>query len=345
MTTELEDLRDAVRGLLARGGDWKRLCAEIGVAGLAIPERYGGAGAGLMEAGIVMSELGRELVPTPMLGSAVLTAQALLAAGDQAACARLLPGIADGSRTVTLAWTTAAGRWDPVERAFRGQPALSGEAHYVLDGASADVLLVAADTGLYEVDPAAPGVTVDAVQAMDPARDLALVRLDRAPGHLVGRDAATALAAARDHARVALAAEQTGAAERALEITVEYAKTRVQFGRPIGSFQALQHRMADMYVSVESARSLWMAAALDQRLAADARSYCSRALRSVAAEMIQIHGAIGVTWEHPAHRYLKRAHGSALLFGLCPPRGGMAAGRVRLRDDASRATRRPALAP
>jgi len=310
VSSELEDLRDAVRGLVARGGSWKRLCSEIGVAGLLVPEGHGGAGAGLEAAGIVMSELGRELVPTPMLGSAVLAAQVLLSSGDPAACARLLPGIADGSRTVAVACATAAGRWEPAVRAVSDR--LTGSAHYVLDGAAADALLVAADDGLYEVDPAAPGVRVEAVPALDATRDLAVVRLDGAPGRPFQGTLDTAL----DHARIALAAEQTGAAERALEITVGYAKTRVQFGRPIGSFQALRHRMADMYVSVESARSLWLAAAREPgpELAASAHSYCSQALRSIAAEMIQIHGAIGVTWEHPAHRYLKRAHGSALLF-------------------------------
>jgi alkylation response protein AidB-like acyl-CoA dehydrogenase len=320
VNTELEDLRDAVRGLLAHGGDWKRLCAEIGVAGLAIPERYGGAGAGAVETGIVMSELGRELTLAPMLGSAVLAAQVLLASGDDAACARLLPGIADGSVAAALAWTGPDGRWDPAAPAFTGDGPLTGEAHYVIDGASADVLLVAADTGLYEVDPAAAGVSVRAVPAMDEARELAVVRLDAVSGRRIDGDGAAALAAARDQGYIALAAEQTGAAERALEITVGYAKTRVQFGRPIGSFQALQHRMADMYVSVESARSLWMEAARepDQAMAAAAMAYCSRALRSVAAEMIQMHGAIGVTWEHPAHRYLKRAHGAGMLLGTPP---------------------------
>jgi alkylation response protein AidB-like acyl-CoA dehydrogenase len=158
------------------------------------------------------------------------------------------------------------------------------------------------------------------VPAMDEARELAVVRLNAASGRRIDGDGAAALAAARDQGYIALAAEQTGAAERALEITVGYAKTRVQFGRPIGSFQALQHRMADMYVSVESARSLWMEAARepDQAMAAAAMAYCSRALRSVAAEMIQMHGAIGVTWEHPAHRYLKRAHGASMLLGTPP---------------------------
>jgi alkylation response protein AidB-like acyl-CoA dehydrogenase len=314
--SELEDLREAVRGLLARGGGWKRLCAEIGVAGLAIPERYGGAGATALEVGIVMSELGRELTPAPMLGSAVLAAQALLATADDGGCARLLPPIADGSSIAALAWTGPDGRWDPAAPGCVATgDRVTGEAHYVLDGASADVLLVATDAGLYEVDPSDAIITT--VPAMDETRELAVVRLDDAPGKRIG-DAA--LAAVRDQGYIALAAEQTGAAERALEITVDYAKTRVQFGRPIGSFQALQHRMADMYVSVESARSLWMAAAREPSpaMAAAAMAYCSRALRSVAGEMIQMHGAIGVTWEHSAHRYLKRAHGAGLLLGAPP---------------------------
>lgn len=317
MNTELRDLRDAVRGLVSRGGSWKRLCTEIGVAGLGIPERFGGLGAGLTETGIAVSELGRELVATPMLGSAVLAARALLASGDEAACARLLPRIADGSSVAALAWTTTAGHWDPSVTAFTVYgDRVSGEAHYVLDGDVADILLVATDSGLFEVDPSV--ATRAPVPAMDETRRLAVIRLDDVPGQRIGGpDAAGALAAARDQACVALAAEQTGAAERALELTVEYTKTRVQFGKPIGSFQALQHRMADMHVLVESARSMWMRAASDPdpMLASAAKVYCSEALGSVAAEMIQMHGAIGVTWEHPAHRYLKRAHGSALLFG------------------------------
>ena len=165
-TAEQEDLRDAVRRLLASADDprsaWARLCREVGVAGLAIPERYGGAGAGTAETGVVMEELGRELTPSPMLGSAVLAAQALLATGDDTACGRLLPAIADGSATAALAWTTGAGRWDSGEVACGSRSAgggaweLDGEAHYVLDGMGADVLLVAArgpeGVGLFEVE-------------------------------------------------------------------------------------------------------------------------------------------------------------------------------------------------
>ena len=333
LTAEQRDLRDAVRGLLARGGSWRhqweRLCAEVGVAGLSIPERYGGAGAGPAETAVVMEELGRDLTCSPMLGSAVLAAQALLAAGDEDACARLLPAIAAGSATAALAWTTRDGHWDPGEVAYRARMAdggwvLDGEAHYVLDGEGADVLLAAARTpdgiGLFQVEQ---GVSRAACVTMDATRPLAVVRLTGASGLRVGGDAAAALGRARDLACLALGAEQVGAARQALDLTVGYALTRVQFGQVIGGFQALRHRMADLHVLVESARSLARAAAasagedpggLGPRAAA-VKVYCSDALTRTAAEMIQLHGAIGITWEHPAHRYLKRAHGARHLFG------------------------------
>ncbi|HSS90991.1 MAG TPA: acyl-CoA dehydrogenase family protein [Streptosporangiaceae bacterium] len=384
LTDERRDLRDAVRGLLAQqqrgdAGDdkslWRRLCGEIGVAGLAIPQSYGGAGAGPVETHIVMEELGRGLTCSPLLGSAVLTAQALLASGDTVACQRLLPAIADGSAVAALAWTAPAGHWDPGEAAYTAHPAarttaadaiqaiaeaarpdagmdagtgagtgapkasvpsvsspddwvLTGEAHHVLDGDQADVLLAAARTpggvGLFEVDPRGRGITRAAVTTMDTTRRLAIVRLDRAPGRPIGAiPGSAALARARDLVCIALSAEQVGAAQRALELTVAYTKVRVQFGRAIGSFQALQHRMAGLHVLVESARSLSYAAAdaaaggaadLGLRAAA-AKVYCSEALARVAGEMIQMHGAIGITWEHDAHRYLKRAHGAGQLFG------------------------------
>ncbi|HEV2254718.1 MAG TPA: acyl-CoA dehydrogenase family protein [Streptosporangiaceae bacterium] len=330
---EQQDLRDAVRGLLAaaggEGGAWGRLCREVGVAGLAIPERYGGTGAGAAEVGVVMEELGRGLTPSPMLGSAVLAAQALLGTGDEAACERLLPAIADGSATAALAWTTRAGRWSTGEVGYRASQArggweLDGEAHYVLDGERAGVLLVAArgpaGAGLFEVDPGQDAVSRTASVTMDSARALAVVRLTGARGSRVGGDATGALERARDLACLALAAEQAGAARRALELTVGYALTRVQFGRVIGSFQALQHRMADLHVLVESAASLSRAAAAEEGpglglRAAAAKVYCCEAAMRTAAEMIQLHGAIGITWEHPAHRYLKRAHGALHLFG------------------------------
>jgi alkylation response protein AidB-like acyl-CoA dehydrogenase len=379
LTSEQRDLRDAVRGLLDRHGHgtaapepgapgpgydpalWRRLCGEIGVAGLAIPQHYGGAGAGPVETHIVCEELGRRLIPSPLLGSAVLAGQALLASGDAAACQRLLPAVAGGTAIAALSWTGKDGHWDPGDAAYEARPAspglqpasdsagqpppstasgertppspagawvLAGEAHYVLDGDTAGVLLAAARTpngiALFEVDPQQPGVSRCAAPAMDPSRRLAAVRLDGATGRLIGGGAGrAALEAARDLACVALTAEQVGAAQRALDLTVAYTKVRVQFGRAIGSFQALQHRMADLHVLVQSARSLSYAAAtaagggapdLGLRAAA-AKAYCSEALARVAGQMIQLHGAIGITWEHDAQRYFKRAHGAGQLFG------------------------------
>jgi alkylation response protein AidB-like acyl-CoA dehydrogenase len=338
VSDEQQDLRDAVRGLLTRHATitdqalWQRLCGEIGVAGLAVPERYGGAGAGPVEVHIVMEELGRVLAPVPMLGSAVLATQALLATGNATACARLLPAICDG-RVAALVWAGPAGRWDPQHASCRARPGnvpdgwrLTGEAHHVLDGDLAGVLLVAAHTpdgiALFEVDPHAAGVDRCATTSMDTTRRLAVVRLTDAPGGLIGRGPAI-LARARDLACIALSGEQAGAARRALELTVAYTRDRVQFGRPIGSFQALQHRMADLHVRAESARSLSYAAAAGAAdgipdlglTAAAAKAYCSETLLQVAGQMIQLHGAIGITWEHTAHRYLKRAHGTAQLFG------------------------------
>jgi len=350
-TAEQQALRDAVKSLLgaARSGDegepgaavdrsaaaerdlWRRLAGGIGVAGLLIPERFGGAGASLAEVCVVQEELGAALAATPMLGSAVLGTLLLLDSGDEAACARLLPGLADGTRIAAVAWTTAAGRWDPDEVACRaaagaeGTWIVGGEAHYVLDGAEATELVVparaAGGIGLFAVRPDQPGVTIEPHTTMDLTRPLATIRLAGAAGTRIGGLAR--LAPARDLAMIALAAEQAGAAARALARTVEYARIRVQFGRPIGSFQALQHRMADMHVLVESARSLARAgAAAAQRhepdlslRAAAAKAYCSEAFCAVAAEMLQLHGAIAMTWEHDAHRYFKRAHGSAWLLG------------------------------
>ena len=355
LTREQDDLRASVRGLLDRypagqdaGEDaearlWQRLCTEIGAAGLAIPERFGGGGAGPVEVHVVMEELGRSLTPSPMLGSAVLATQALLASDDEVAARRLLPGLADGSNTAALAWTTAAGRWDPAEVACRasvpagdsivagdstevGDWTVAGEAHYVLDGDRATVLLVPAllpdgRIGLFEVLPAQPQVTRAECTTVDQSRRLSVVRLDGALARRIG--GSVALEQVRDAACIALSAEQVGAAAAALALTVSYAKVRVQFGRPIASFQALQHRMAEMHVLVESARSVSYAAAEaaqhgapDTGLrAAAAKVYCSEALQHVSAEMIQMHGAIGMTWEHLAHRYFKRGHGAAMLFG------------------------------
>ncbi|MDX3660271.1 acyl-CoA/acyl-ACP dehydrogenase [Streptomyces sp. ID05-26A] len=304
MTPEQLALRDAVRGLLTKHSDvraavetphgydkdvWARL-TDIGV--LPIPEQYGGSGATLAETRIALEELGRTLTPSPLLAS-TLAAQALLATGNEEACARLLPRIADGT-VATLVWP-----WD-------NAPTSLESARYVLDGDHAEILLASDGTDLYEIEPT---VARQHTPTMDQTRRLATVHLDGTGTHL-GRWSPEI----RDIALAALAAEQVGTAARALELTVEYTKTRVQFGKPIGSFQALKHRMADMHVLVETARSA-AGACTDEVSAAVAKVYCSEALFKVAAEMVQLHGGIAITWEHDAHLYLKRAHGSGQLFG------------------------------
>jgi alkylation response protein AidB-like acyl-CoA dehydrogenase len=331
-TDEAQALRDAVRSLLTRrsgpaavraamesplGYDdklWSTLCEQIGVAALAIPEHYGGAGAGLAEACVVLEELGRTLTPAPMLGSAVLCGSAVLGTGNDDACERLLPGIAAGTILAALAWSDED--WSPGLTA--SETGLDGRAHYVLDGDLADVLLAVARTsdgvGLFEVPLA--GVRRERVTALDPTRRLAVVDFGKTPARRLDADGFD-LRKLRDTAVVAVAAEQVGAAARAVELTVEYTKQRRQFGRAIGSFQAVKHRMADVHVHVEAARSALYAALVDGDAEAvtTAKVVCSEAFSHAAAEMIQLHGGIAITWEHDAHLYFKRAHGTALLFG------------------------------
>lgn len=345
LTQEQEELRDAVRAVLARHpghAAWAPLTAQIGAAALAVPEEYGGLGCGTAEVGVVMAELGRALSPVPYLGSAVLTVGALLASGDREACAKHLPELAEGTVVGALAWAEtpdgpsgepSGGGWNAGDLAARAEPAgtdwlLTGTKRYVLAGPAEPSLLLAfawmdgasgtdpARLGLFEL--LAPPAAFTVRSTMDRTRPLAELTLDRTPARLLSAEGAGVLARVRDLACTALAAEQAGAAARALESTVRYAKERVQFGRPIGSFQAVKHRLADLHTAVEGARSLALAAAAADAapdLAAAAKSACSEAYAYVAGEMIQLHGGIGITWEHEAHEYFKRAHGSARLFG------------------------------
>lgn len=351
LSDEQTELAGIVRALLERHGDpaavrraiasdagydealWQRLCNQVGVAALAIPEEYGGAGFSLFETHVVLEELGASLAPSPLLGSAVITAQAVLRSGDGDACERLLPGIADGSMIGALAWAGADGGWhtdrsDVHARTEGEQWQLSGEATLVLDGCAAGVLLVVAATddgvlGLFEVDPSHPGVDRSRTSALDPTLQLARVRLSDAAGRPLTLSAGPVLEWLHDIAAVAVTALQVGAAQRGLDMTVSYAKERVQFGRPIGSFQALKHRMADMLVAVETARAAaWSAAWAAANDAADlpvrastAKAWCSEALNEVAAETVQLHGGIAITWEHDAQLVFKRAHATSQLFG------------------------------
>lgn len=332
MTSELDDLAGAVRSVVDRRwspaalraaidapegydrGLWSVLCEQVGVAALAVPEELDGVGAGVRALQVVAEELGRHLIPSPFLGSAVL-ATTLLAETDEA---ELLAGLASGARIAAVAFAGTDFADRPVT-VVDGQ--LSGTARFVLDGDLADDLLVVAGDGLHLVDGAAAARRH--TPSMDPTRRFAEIVLDGAPARLVRDGAAAALERALDVACAVLAAEQAGAAAQALAVTVEYAGSRVQFGRPIGSFQALKHRMADLFVLVESARSAALAAgeALDRGdddaaiAVATAKAYCSESFSAVAAEMIQLHGGIGITWEHDAHLYFKRAHSSSQLFG------------------------------
>ena len=313
---------------------WTQMAEQMGLQGLHIPEEYGGSGFGYVELGIVLEEMGRALLCAPFFSSVVLAANTLLQSGDEAAKAAHLPGIAAGQTIATLAFTEPSGKWDEagITMAASGSGdsyTLSGTKSFVIDGAVADLIIVAARTNagvsLFSVAGDASGLTRTALSTMDQTRRQARLDFDNTPATLIGTDGAgwDVLSTVLDLAAVSLAAEQVGGAQFVLEMAVQYAKDRVQFGRPIGSFQAIKHKCADMLLEVESAKSaayygLWCAAEMNDELpsvASLAKAYCSEAYFHATAENIQIHGGIGFTWEHPAHLYFKRAKSSELLFG------------------------------
>jgi alkylation response protein AidB-like acyl-CoA dehydrogenase len=312
--------------------------AELGWQAMAIPEEYGGAGFGFLEQVVLLEEMGRSLYPAPFFSTAVLAANTLLLGGTEEQKLAHLPGIASGETVATVAFTEPNGRWDAsgIEATATRDGdgwVIDGTKSFVLDGHVADLLIVAARTdsdgvGLFLVPGDAAGVTRRRLETMDMTRKQAEVGLAavRVPGEaLLGVEGggAQVLEDVLRVAAVALAAEQVGGAQRCLDMAVEYAKVRVQFGRPIGSFQAIKHKCADMLVAVESARSAayyaaWAASVGDEELALVAplaKSYCSEAYFNCAAENIQVHGGIGFTWEHDAHLYFKRAKSSELMFG------------------------------
>ena len=312
---------------------WRRLAQEIGVAGLAIPERFGGFGATAHEHVVVAEELGRSLACTPFLASVALAANLLLASADDAACTVHLPAIAAGERTAAVVYrgidgTVDAQRLPVVARAAGDGWVLSGDACFVVDGHSADVLLVLArvdeTVGLFAVDGSAAGLTRQRMRTLDHTRPQATVRFAEVAGSPVGGLGAWPwLEEALLRATVVLAAEQVGGADRALETAVDYAKLRVQFGRKIGSFQAIKHRCADVAVDNDRARSAMVHAAWAaargtaeqlREAAAMAALVCGPAFVRAAQESIQIHGGIGFTWEHPAHRYFRRAKADLVVL-------------------------------
>ncbi|HEU5391776.1 MAG TPA: acyl-CoA dehydrogenase family protein [Streptosporangiaceae bacterium] len=336
--TRVRELMDTEDGL--DQGVWEQAGAQLGLQGLAIPESYGGAGFSFAEQAIVLEEFGAALYGGPYLASAVLAATALLASPDEGARGDLLPGIASGETIATLAFTEDDGSWDPA--AIRLAAAKDGEAwrldghkSFVLDGATAGLILVVAatDAGLSlfavkgdgEAGGGPGGLTRVTLPTMDQTRKLARLEFAATPARLIGSpgDAAAILDRTLDVAAIALAAEQLGGAQRALDMAVGYAKVREQFGRPIGSFQTIKHRCADLLLEVESLRSAvgYAAAAVAEGsaeipvLASLAKAYASETFFHVAAENIQIHGGIGFTWEHDAHLYFKRAKSSELFLG------------------------------
>lgn len=350
----LEDLATSVRALLSAkspesrvrevmesptGFDpdlWQQLAAQVGAHSLPFPEDVGGAGFGYVELGVVMRELGRRLVPGPFLSSIAMAGAALIASGDSAAHAEHVPGIADGSTIGTLAVIEADGAWrtdgfTTTARLVDGQWVLTGTKTIVLDAEVADLFVVAADTRygtrLFVVRREATRLTTSALRPLDLTRHVGQVRLQDTPAVVLDshRDGADVLEEVLDRAAVALAAEQVGAARACLEMSVAYARERIQFGRAIGSFQAVKHKCADMFsrLQVAEATATEAARAADGlegapdlgEAAAVAHAVCSEAAMFIAKETIQVHGGIGFTWEHPAHLYFRRAKASQLLLG------------------------------
>jgi len=313
---------------------WKQMGEQLDLQGLIVPEEFGGSGYSYVELGVVLEEMGRALLCAPYFSTVVLAGNALLHSGDDAAKKDYLPGIASGETIATLAFTEPSGKWDEagitMEAMKKGDGwVLNGTKSFVLDGATASLILVAARTGkgvsLFGVEGDASGLTRTALSTMDQTRKQAKLEFNGTPARLIGTegDGWKTLSTVLDLAAVALAAEQVGGAQKVLDMSVEYAKVRIQFGRPIGSFQAIKHKCADMLLEVESAKSaayygMWCASEMNDELpsvASLAKAYCSEAYFHSAAENIQIHGGIGFTWEHPAHLYFKRAKSSELLFG------------------------------
>ncbi|MGW1715997.1 acyl-CoA dehydrogenase family protein [Streptomyces sp. NPDC002156] len=344
--TELEDLRETVRSVCADAGGtaavrrlseeapgidaglWEALGGQVGLAALGLPEAAGGIG-GLAEIAVVCEELGRTLAPVPLLSSTVLAGQVLAGCGT---ADKALARLADGT-VHALAVAAPDGTWRadavPVAVSWQGSvPLLHGTAPFVLDGADAQALVVAAagtdGVDLFLADPREPGVTVRRVPTLDLSRGQAVITFSGARVRTLtaGGEGADVVSRALDVALVALAAEQLGGAQAALDMTVAHVRDRTQFGRAIGGFQAVKHACADMLLQVEAARSAVVRAVLvdgsPQALAeaaAVAQVWCGEAFVSVAAECVQLHGGMGFTWEHDAHLYFRRAQSDAVLLG------------------------------
>ncbi len=349
-----DDLRASVRDLLARrctptalialyDGDrapvaplWRELASDLGLAALLVPEELGGAGASPAVAGVVLEELGRAAAPVPFLTSAVIATAALLPGVEGEAAGGLLAVLAEGERTAALAVPFSAGPASPVRAVAVDGGRLTGSVRSVAGALEADVLLVLGDDGvLYSVPAGDDAVEVAPVVSLDMTRALADVTFSGAPGEQVVADGGPAVSGALELGAALLASEQAGVAQWCLETTVGYLKERRQFGRVVGGFQALKHRLADLFTSVEctsaAARYAAVVSGTDDAgeraiAAAVAQAYASDVAVTAAEEAVQLHGGIGMTWEHPAHLYLKRAKADQIGLGT----GG--AHRARLAD-------------
>jgi alkylation response protein AidB-like acyl-CoA dehydrogenase len=317
---------------------------ELGLQGLHIPEAYGGQGFTFVVLGIVLEEMGRVLLAAPYFSTVALAADAILNAGTDEQKGALLPPIATGETKAALAFTEPNGKWDASGITMEARPdgaasadggfVLDGTKMFVIDGHTADLIVVVARTAgsagedgisFFTVAADAAGLTRTPLATMDQTRKQAKLEFAAVTAAPLGQTGAgwAALSKTLDQAAVCLANEMVGGAQKVLEMSVQYAKDRVQFGRPIGSFQAIKHKCADMLLEVESAKSAayyaaWAAAEDNEELpvvASLAKAYCSDAYFHAAAENIQIHGGIGFTWEHDAHLYFKRAKSSEILLG------------------------------
>ncbi len=351
---ELDELRSGVRDFLAaKAGEeqvhrlvdtdapydtavWAQMAEQLGLLGLALPAEHGGDGYGFPELRVVLEEMGRALLPSAFLSTVVMAASALVRSGDDAAQAAHLPSIAAGKTTAAFAVAEGNGSWAVDDIATTAEQvdggwALTGEKPLVVDGATADLLLVVARTpagpSLFSVDADAVGLTRTPLRTLDPTRKMAGLVFAGTPAALVGRDggAEDVVEHVLDLTATALAAEQVGGAQACLDASAAYARERRQFGRAIGSFQAIKHKCADMFARVQLAKAA-AAEAADAAAgrpeapplgvaAAVAHSVCSEAFVFAATENIQVHGGIGFTWEHPAHLYYRRAKASQLLLG------------------------------
>ena len=331
---------------------WDRLAGDLRLTGLAIPTPLGGSGLGFVELAIAMEEMGAALLCAPFLSTVVLAAAAIVHSGDDETACDLLPRIAAGRVVASLAFSDDGGGWNGAAAAATlahhdgasGCWRLEGHRSFVIDGDVAEVLLVSATTGsgpsLFVVEADAPGLARTPLRTVDQTRRQARLCFEGTPARLLGREGGgqAVLSRVLDLAAVALACEQVGGARRCLEMAVDHARARVQFGRPIGSFQAVKHKCAEMLLEVETARSAayygaWAAARLTGELAVAAsvaKARCSDAYARVAADNLQVHGGVGFTWDHDAHLYYRRARSSRQLLGDALHHREEVARRIRL---------------